>query len=65
MVREVKKRKPGKKLTIFGWSWPFDILSLMRTLQFSRDQFQRQDLFIDIDIGSIDIHMHLWISFLH
>ena len=65
MVREVKKKKARKKLTIFGWSWPFDILSLMRTLQFSRDQFQRQDLFIDKDIGSIDIHMHLWISFLH
>ena len=63
--RTISTSLRSQKLTIVGRSWPLHILSLMRALQFPSNQFERQNLFIDIDIWPVDVHMHLWIAFLH
>jgi len=46
------------------WCRPIDILALMCTFDFLCDQFEREDLFVDVNIRPADIDTHFRIVLL-
>ena len=43
---------------------PLDCVSVVGSVQFVGDQLEGENLFVDLDIRSGDVNLHLWIAFL-